>query len=73
MLLIWATAYIHPMCSSTRSCSPHTGWSQTWKTWKTCKTQGIWKYSENLRENSGKFELLCKKPGKRRENEKYVT
>ena len=23
MLLIWPTAYIHPMCSSTRSYSPH--------------------------------------------------
>ena len=32
MLLIRATAYIHPMCGSTRSYSPHTGWPQTWKT-----------------------------------------
>ena len=31
------------------------------------------KNCENLRENSGKFELLYIKPGKLRENEKYVT
>ena len=52
MLLIWATAYIHPMCSSTRS---------------------YLKNLENPRENSGEFELLWKKPGKLRENERYVT
>ena len=34
------------------------------KTWKTLK---------NLRENSGKFEVLWKKHGKLRENVKYVT
>ena len=33
---------------------------------------GNLKNCQNLRENSGKFELLEKKPGKLRENENYV-
>ena len=37
------------------------------------KNSGNLKNCQNLRENSGKFELLWKKPGKLRENEKYVT
>ena len=34
---------------------------------------GNLKNCQNLRENSGKIEFLQKKPGKLRENEKYVT
>ena len=67
MLLIWATAYIHPMCSSTRSYSPH------YRVATNLENSGNLKNRENVRENSGKFELLWKKPGKLRENEKYVT
>ena len=65
MLLIWATAYIHPMCSSTRSYSPQNV--------ENLENSGSLKNCENLRENSGKIELLWKKPGQLRENEKYVT
>ena len=36
------------------------------------ENSGNLKNCQNLRENSGKFELLQKKPGKPRENEKYV-
>ena len=37
------------------------------------ETSGNLKNCQNLRENSGKFELLKKKPEKLRENEKQVT
>ena len=37
------------------------------------ENSGNLKNCENLWENSGKFERLWKKPGKLRENEKYVT
>ena len=37
------------------------------------ENSGNLKNCENLRENSGKCELLWKKPGKLWENEKYVT
>ena len=40
---------------------------------KNLENSGNLKNCQNLRENSGKFELLWKKPGKLRENEKYVT
>ena len=37
------------------------------------ENSGNLKNCENLRENSGKFALLWRKPGKLRESEKYVT
>ena len=48
---------------------------------KTCENKvatnlensGNLKNCQNLRENSGKFELFEEKPGKLRENEKHVT
>ena len=37
------------------------------------ENSGNLKNCRNLRENSGKFEFLLKKPGKLRESEKYGT
>ena len=37
------------------------------------ENSGTLKSCQNLKENQGKFECLKKKPGKLRENEKYVT
>ena len=37
------------------------------------KNSGNLKNCQNLREDSGKIEFLWKKPGKLKENEKYVT
>ena len=58
------------MCSSARSYSPHTGWPQTWKTWKT---QGIWKIVKISGKTRGNLNFCGKKRGKLRESEKYVT
>ena len=37
------------------------------------ENSGNWKNCQNLRENSGKFEFLWKKPGKLRENVEHVA
>ena len=50
-----------------------TGWQQTWKTWKTWKTQGILKIVKISGKTQGNLHFCRKKPGKLRENEKYVT
>ena len=70
MLLIWVIAYN----------SSYVQFSQELFTsyrvatnLENVENSGNLKNCENLRENSGKFELLWKKPGKLRESEKYVT
>ena len=48
-------------------------WCLTWQGGHKPENSGNLKNCQNLRENSGKLELLRKKPGKLRENEKYLT
>ena len=59
MLLISATAYIHPMCSSTRSYSPHTGGHKPGKRGKPGNSGNL-KNCENLRKTQGNLNFCGK-------------